>query len=131
MISPLQESIYNVLTAGLSYDVYDQPPQSEDGALNAPFPYVTIDDYKPNNNDTDTELAFDGQLQINVWSRHFGNKEASDIQKEIYDLLHRTQPAVVGYGVVDIQQQFAEVLKDPDGITRHGIQRFRVMIQLD
>ena len=133
MINALQTTIYTTLTAALvgSSDVvavYDQVPQSADGALNTPFPYVVLGDFKPNQNDTDDEVGFDGTMLVHVWSRYNGNKEASVIQGLIYAALHRTQPTVTGYGVSDVQQVFGEILRDPDGLTRHGVQRFRVII---
>lgn len=132
MIIELQTSIYDVLVAALvpaaAVGVYDQVPQPADGGDDSDYPYVVMGDFKPNQNDTDDEVGFDGTMQVHVWSRYDGNKEASDIQDLIYDALHRTQPTVVGYGVSDVQQVFGEILRDPDGLTRHGVQRFRVII---
>jgi len=99
MIIGLQTAIFTVLEAALTPPVYDQVPQPADGGDDAAYPYVVMGDYKPNQNDTDDEVGFDGTMQVHVWSRYDGNKEVSDIQDLIYTALHRTQPTVTGYGV--------------------------------
>lgn len=122
----LQTAIYNKLTAALTVPVYDHVPQVNDAGDNSDFPYVRIEAPRNNENDTDNDLGFDTTVQLHVWSRYRGNKQTAELQQAIYNALHRQALTVTGYGVSDIFQEFSEILLDPDGITRHGVQRFRV-----
>jgi hypothetical protein len=36
-----------------------------------------------------------------------------------------------GYVPFELHQEFETILRDPDGITLHGVQRFRILIQTD
>jgi hypothetical protein len=45
---------------------------------------------------------------------------------DIYDSLHRASLTVTGYDVVGIDQELSETFIDADGLTRHGVQRFRI-----
>lgn len=108
--------------------VYDHVPQPPDGGNDAWFPYVTIGDNDSSEWDTDTETGLDTAVTVHVWSRQRGRMEAREIQGAIYDALHRNDSlAVTGQDTVLCQQEFAQVLVDPDGKTRHGVQRFRLV----
>lgn len=109
--------------------VYDEVPQAADGAVASAFPYVRIGTFSRDENDTDTELGFIGTLMIHTWSRSAGMKQAEAIMDAIYDALHFYDLTVSGYGVSTIHQEFAEVMLDSDGKTRHGVQRFRIILE--
>ena len=47
---------------------------------------------------------------------------------KVYDLLHNVNLSVTGASLVNIREEFTSTLMDSDGITRHGIMRFRVVI---
>ena len=109
--------------------IYDDVPQAADGAVTSAFPYVRIGAFIRDENDTDTELGFTGTLTIHTWSRGAGMKQAEAIMDAIYDALHFYNLIVTGYGVSTIHQEFAEIMLDSDGKTRHGVQRFRIILE--
>ena len=109
--------------------VFDHVPQTQDGAINTEFPYLRIGSFVRDENDTDTELGFVGSLTIHTWSRFRGMQEAENVMDKIYDCLHFQALTVTGFGVSTIHQEFAEVLTDSDGLTRHGVQRFRIILE--
>ena len=116
----IQQGIYDVLSAGLSYPVFDDVPQDFEG-----FPYVTIGDTTFGEFSSDIKSGFDITATIHVWSRYAGSKEAKEIQGEIYTLLHRQNLPLTGdYGISGITFDFSQVMLDPDGLTRHGVIRF-------
>ena len=47
---------------------------------------------------------------------------------QIYTILHNTDITVSGASLVNIRHEFEQTLLEADGITRHGVMRFRVVI---
>jgi hypothetical protein len=127
VLGPIQAAIYGALTANAPFmalvrGVYDDVPES------AAFPYVSIGDA--------TEIAWDcfGQdgsdatITMHVWSTYRGMSEAQRINTLMIGVLdNQTGLTVTGYGLVVLNKEFTETLRDPDGITRHIVTRFRVM----
>lgn len=110
--------------------IFDQVPQASDSGSDAPFPYVRMAGPTDFEEDTDTETGFQSTVIIHTWSRARGNEEAQEIQAQIYAALHWYEGlAVTGFGVSGIFQEFSEIMTGPDGITRHGVQRFRVIYE--
>ena len=109
--------------------IYDHVPQPGDGSDDSWFPYLTIGEIEFTEWDTDDSLGFDAEVTVHVWSREFGRQEARRIQGKVYSALHRSDLAVDDHNVITVDQAFCEVTVDPDGKTRHGIQRFRVILE--
>lgn len=109
--------------------IYDNPPQQDDPASNAPFPFVTISESTLQPWDTDTEIGTEATVTIHVWSRASYALEAKQIQGAVYRVLHRDTIAVNGYTVIGIDLVNQTVERDPDGITRHGVQDFRIIYE--
>jgi hypothetical protein len=124
----LQESVYTLLANdsqlnALITGVYDEAPQ-----VTTAFPYVTLGDTIHNEFDTDTELGFDCSMTIHTWSRYRGRSETKLIQGAIYTALHRALLSVTGYNLITCEFRDSQSLVDPDGITRHGTQTFRLLL---
>lgn len=117
----IQKALYNALNGAISADVYDHVTQD------AAFPYAVIGEDVVSPWDTDTSTGYDAVVTIHVWSRYRGKKEAKDLQKKIYDLLHRQQITIAGLHLVELVLERAEVVQDPDGLTYHGVQDFRLI----
>ena len=47
---------------------------------------------------------------------------------KIHDLLHDSNISVTGFNLINLQFDFSDILRDPDGVTRHGVMRFRAII---
>lgn len=118
----LQKAIYSKLAGALSVSVFDDVPQDE------PAPYVTIGAATFADFSTDERTGFDCTYTIHVWSDNEGTREAKQLQGDIYTALNRVELAVAGYTVLDPEFEFSDVLDDPNGITRHGVQRFRIKL---
>ena len=124
----LQEAIktrleaFAALTALGVGDILDHATQD------AAFPYVVIGDDTSNPMDTHGTVGSDNTVTIHTWSRYRGRKETKEIQREIYNALHRHALVVSGVDTVDCQWEFGESFLDEDGLTRHGVQRFRVLL---
>ncbi len=96
--------------------IYDQVPQD------VTFPYVEFGD----KHSLPDDLSGDDQgrrehTKLDVWSRYRGRKEVLQIISAIEDALHGTDLTVTGRAsaltwVIDFR-----VIRDPDGLTVHGV----------
>lgn len=132
--SAIQTAVYGALNADSTLlaavtGVYDDVPQAIDPGAAANFPYITIGEDTHAEWDTDTSLGDDATITIHVWSRGRGRKETKDIQALIYGLLHRANLAVTGYNLVGVDWIQSQSFMDADGLTRHGVQTFRITIE--
>jgi hypothetical protein len=126
--SPLQDAIYtrlsgdSTLTSTLGAGVYDIPPDQ------APFPYVTIGDYTEAPNDTMGKTGRDVTVTVHTWTQGPSKQQAQKIQNQIDTLLDRWSVSVSGWGATQMLQEFFETFRDEDGVTQHGVARYRCHI---
>ena len=124
----LQKAIFAALNtnvtglSGANVSVYDDVPQQ------TAYPYVQIGEETTSNNGTKTLDGNEHTLTIHVWSQYRGRGEIKTIMKSVYDLLHNTAITVTGASLVNVRQEFSTTLAENDGITRHGIIRFRAVV---
>jgi hypothetical protein len=119
----IQQALFTKLSA-LTTPVYDYVKQDK----NTAFPYITIGEATHSDWSTDSESGFECTVTIHVWSRKEGRKEVKTIQGEVYAALHRQALTVTGYALVDCNFENSDTFLDPDGITHHGTQTFRIII---
>ena len=129
----LQTTIFSTLDGdaalgALVTGVYDSAPQADDSGSSAAFPYVTIGEAVHTDWSTDTENGDDVTFTVHSWSRYRGRKEIKQIQGAVYDVLHRANLSVAGYAFVSCDWLQSESFVDTDGLTRHGVQTFRVIL---
>jgi len=124
-----QQAVFDALSGNISAAVYDAVPVLPSGQPLANFPYVVIgnDTHRPWDND-DT-VGSNSTVTLHVWSRAKGFKEAKTILGEIYDILHRASLAQAGYNMLDCLWEFSDTTDDPDGVTRHGVARYRLTVR--
>lgn len=124
MINEIQEAFYGRISALSGISAYNHVPQDE-----VDYPFVVVDSITLENNDSDSEFAYIGMAYVHVWSDYKGEFEAAGIQKQIYDACHRQPLTTTSYKISGIHQEFSEILVDPDGITRHGVQRYKIYFE--
>lgn len=125
-----QEIIFAKLNGNLTgCAVFDTAPYQPEGAPNDAFPYCLIGDATISPFDTDDTLGGIVTVTIHFWSRAKGAKQVKGLMDEAYSLLHRASISKVGYNVLDCLFEFGESMDDPDGVTKHGVQRYRLTIQ--
>lgn len=125
---------YTALTSLLaSYNgnpsVFDEVPQAVDPSDSSAFPYVVIGHDTLTPWDTDTETGTDATVTIHSWSRTSDFVEVKNVMQEIYNALHRHSLSVSGYATVGLDMEFQDAIRDPDSVTRHGVQRFRLVME--
>ena len=123
----LGSTIYSTLTGNVSLmsdvtGVFDDVPE------NTEYPYIVIGEETSIDNATKDTDGREYTIVLHIWSRFRGLKETKQIIAKVYDLLHNVNLSVTGASLVNIREEFTSTLMDSDGITRHGIMRFRVVI---
>lgn len=126
----LQTAIYQKLNGapGVAVPVFDYVPDQQPGN------YIAIGDDTLAEFDTDETTGFDATATVHTWtanSAEEGRAACKTIMGSIYDTLHRLPLTVVGYTVAGVDQVFEQTFLDPDGVTHHGVQRFRVLMRKD
>ena len=118
----LQKAIYTALT-GAGLTVFDYVPDNEDG-----FPYVTIGEDTLVDWDTKVINGFNTPLMIHTWSRGVGRKECKDIQGTIYSTLHNQTLPMDDHTMFLMRRESSLTKLDPDGVTRHGVCTYRILM---
>jgi hypothetical protein len=124
----MQEAIQQAIDTEvlkLGYPTYDHVPQE------SAFPYIVIGDDTSIPWDTDDSVGTEATCTIHIWSRYRGRQEVKQISGEIYESLHRAELAISGGSLVECQAEFEESFMDSDGLTRHGVIRFRLTIDAE
>ena len=126
----LQQAIFTALDNATINDVdgnsitgvFDDVPE------NTAYPYVVIGEETATNIDTKDKDAHEHTLTIHVWSQYRGRKEIKNIMSSVYTTLHNASITVSGASLVNIRHEFENTLTESDGITRHGVMRFRAVV---
>lgn len=130
---PIQQAIYDILTADMTLmnqitGVFDFVPDNQE------FPYVQIGEFTTAPFQTFDRYGQEATVTIHVWSQRIGPnayqgmKQIDDIMNDIQRLLARTFFTIDGWADVGCWGDFEQTLLQSDGITRHGILRYRIMV---
>lgn len=126
----LQTSIHARLTADAALlGLIGGPRVFDDVPRGAAFPYVTFGLTSEKDWSTGTEDGTEHIVTLHVWSRGAGRHEAGNILAAIRGALHDQALALAGHRLVNLRQEFADVRRDPDGETFHGIVRLRAVTE--
>lgn len=124
----LQLAVYDAVADAVApLPVYDNPQQVADPDNNALFPFVTVGEATVREWDDDTLTGFEADVMIHVWSRASHRLEAKQVQDSIYAALHRSALTIGTAPAILCDHVQSETLRDPDGITIHGVSRYRVV----
>ena len=125
----LQKAVFDQLSAhsGLP-DIYDHVPQQGDSGSDVPFPYIVVGEDIHVPFDTDDSVGSEATITIHSWSRLKGRAQVKALQASIRAALQRVELDVEGFALVTIEFDSSESFVDFDGISRHGISRFRVLL---
>lgn len=131
----IQSAIYSKLvnsTAVMAMvkGVYDDVPQAAKAEDNGAFPFIVIGDDDYLNWDTDTEVGWQADFRVHIWSRYGGKKELLEIFSEVHNALNRTDTTTQSYDVLDINHVSVDSFVEPDGRTRHGVMQFKLFFEV-
>ncbi len=121
----LDAAIYGVLSGAspaiAEGGVHDDVPED------VTFPYVEMGESDAVDDDVTCSDGLDETVTLHIWSRYRGKKETKEIMSRIRDLLHNKVLAVSGRSSAHSWVTSSRVVRDPDGLTRHGIVLVRVV----
>ena len=123
----LQTTIYNALnvsaiTTTLSCGVYDEVIEGNT------YPFITLGEETTIDYSTKTASGSETTINIHIWSQYKGSKQTKEIMDKVHDLLHDSNLSVTGFNLINLRFEYSDIMRDPDGITRHGVMRFRAII---
>lgn len=122
----LQSSIYTALnvsaiTTTLACGVYDEVVEGNT------YPFITLGEETAIDYSTNNLVGAETTINIHVWSRYKGSKQTKQIMDKVHDLLHDVSLTVSGVNLINLRFEYSDIMRDPDGITRHGVMRFRAI----
>ena len=126
----LQQTLFTTLngdsqlTNTLGAAVFDDVPDTQ--AVS--FPYVQIGEDTATDYSTKDVTGTETVINLHVRSRYRGSKETKQVMDRVHTLLHDSNLTVTGHNLINMRFEFGDVIRDPDGITRHGVMRFRAIM---
>jgi hypothetical protein len=132
LLTPVQTAVYTRLTAEISSaTIYDDVPGLAEGQPTANFPFVVIGQDYVTAWDDDDQLGGNVFVQLHVWSRYQGKAEAKAIMADIDVALNRQHAnlSATGYVFLDCLLDYSSIFDESDGVTRHGVCRYRLTVQ--
>ncbi|HZP20090.1 MAG TPA: DUF3168 domain-containing protein [Bauldia sp.] len=103
--------------------IYDAAPRD------AAFPYVGLGQASFADWSTSTEAGAEHRLVLHVWSRERGKAETLRIIAAVTAALDDAALALDGQRLVNLRFETGDAARDPDGITWHGVMRFRAVTE--
>ena len=91
------------------------------------FPYISIGESSAGEWDSKDSDGMEQTLTVHAWSQYRGLKEVKQIMGAIVDALDKAALTVTGHDLVLLRFEFSDTMLDPDGLTRHGVQIYRVL----
>lgn len=127
----VQEAVYGALMDNTALQgLIGNPPRLYDVVPPAAiFPYTMLGDMVVRDFDTKEQTGFEQTFSLHIWSRYRGRKELKSIMETIYSALHDAGLSVAGASFISSRFQSAATNLDPDGLTLHGVMRFRIVVQ--
>lgn len=130
-LTTLQTAVYSALLSDLGIvslagagKVFDRVPEG------TAFPYITIGDVTAKDYDSQTFDGLETTITVHSWARGAGRKSVKSLMDRIYKILHRANLQMDGQKMILMRFEFSNGGElDPDGVTYHGVQRFRALIQ--
>lgn len=125
----LQKAVFAALVADgavgalVGDRIHDAAPR------NAVFPYVSLGEASLVDWSTGSEDGAEHRLVLHVWSRERGKSESYAILEALRARLHDATLELEGHALVNLRFEFADAARDPDGITWHGVARFRAVTE--
>lgn len=103
--------------------IYDEPPR------NAELPYVTLGEDIISDGSTATEAGDEHALMLHVWSRQGGHREAHVLAGAVLEALIDAPLILDGHQLANLRFIVADVRREGDGRTYHGLVRLRALTE--
>ena len=125
----LQKAIYATLNdATITGATVADVPVYDDVPEGTSAPYIAIGEETAIDAAVKDKDANEHTLTVHVWSEYRGRYEIKHIMEQVYQNLHNAAITVSGASLVNLRNEFVTTLQEADGITRHGVMRFRAVV---
>ncbi|MEO0343018.1 MAG: DUF3168 domain-containing protein [Pseudomonadota bacterium] len=114
------DAAVNALVSGA---VYDRIPKD------APMPYIQIGATDETPLDASCFVYSEHTVQLDVFSREFGQVECKRITDAIKRALHYADLSLNDNSIGDVRVDSIRYLTDPDGVTTHGIVNIKTIVE--
>ena len=118
-ILDIQKAVYDRISP--LYKTFDSVPDGQQ------TPYVTLGEDVTVEWGTKTNPGTSVIVTLHFWSQYKGMKETKTMIDQVVQALS-TPLQITGYELGTTSIELIHVMKDPDGITRHGIVEFKINI---
>ena len=115
-------------TANITGELRSNVPIYDDVPEGSTAPYVVIGEETAIDIGTKDKDANEHTLTLHIWSEYRGRYEIKTLMQEVYSKLHNNVISVAGASLVNLRCEFETTLQEADGITRHGVMRFRAVV---
>lgn len=124
----IQTAVFERLNnhSSLNGMIYDAVPD------NTSQPYITIGEISVSQWDTNDIAGAEVEINVHTWVSNQltrGRKTCKEYMEIIHGLLDNYDLDIDGHNCVLLRHEFSNTDLDPDGITYHGTQRFRMLTQ--
>jgi Protein of unknown function (DUF3168) len=125
----LQKAVFAALVADsgvgalIGDRIYDAPPRDP------AYPYASFGEARVLDWSTGTEQGAEHRLTLHVWSRERGKSECLAVMEAVDAVLDDAALALDGHALVNLRFETADARRDADGITWHGVMRFRAVTE--
>ncbi|HEX3653729.1 MAG TPA: DUF3168 domain-containing protein [Rhizomicrobium sp.] len=127
----LQQAIFAALSGSIDLQaLIGDPPRLFDFVPpDSAFPYVVLGGGSEADWSTATEEGTEHAIQIDVWSRETGHKQAKQIAEVIRATLNNAALTVSGAVLIDIRHLSTDFSREPDGQTFRARLTFRAVTE--
>lgn len=109
--------------------VYDSVPADPWGSTEA---YISFGAESMVPDDADCVAGETITIQVDVWSRKTGRVQCKRIMDAVKAALHlRDDIPIADNAIVECRLVLTQVLKDPDGLTTHGVMQFEFAVEAE
>lgn len=111
--------------------VFDTPPAANSALSDNQLvpPYVVIGDETANDYGSSAGDAQEHTITIHSWTEKPSTLHVKRIMAAVRNALHEQSLSLSGGNLVYLRQEFKETFRDPDGVSQHGVQRFRALTE--
>lgn len=113
--------------------IFDRVPEKQDRSPNVESPYIS---FGPTSGVPDDAECMDGvqiTFQVDVWSWGAGDAYSSAECHKLCDAvrraLHNAELALTQSALVTLTCELFRILRDPDGVTNHGVIQFTAVVE--
>lgn len=93
------------------------------------FPYIVLGETAGRPHETQAGGGLELEMTLHIYSRGEGMKELKSIMTEVHTALHDADFSVTDQTLVLCRLLSSETFLENDGLTRHGVQRFRIITE--